>query len=186
MINMKKASMALVVFIFILFTAGASVKLRAEADLSLSGALNIPTAEYLENIGGPRPGFSAAADLNAGVKINNLSVTAGASVFFSSRTQTYQNLSLKGFTAFGPNIKVLYGFPSSRFTVSLKTRMLFCRFLNSQDDFLTFSTEAALGYRIGNPDKDFFSILVPVNMTYRKDVLSFSLGVGVSFFGEGR
>lgn len=183
---MRKTFFIIILLVLTVFSASSSAKFKAEAEAAVTGTLNIPTADYLNNVGGTRAGLSVLTDVDAGIKINNLSVTAGISVFLNSRTQAYHNLCLKGFIAYGPNLKLLYSFPSSRFTASLKARMLFCSYFNSQDEFLAFTAETAVGYRLGNLDKDYLSLIFPINMTYRKDILGLSFGVGLSVHGGGR
>ncbi len=183
---MKRITLIIILLFSLLFSAAADVHFKAEGDIGLTGTLNIPTADYLNNVGGARAGLSVFSDVDLGIRVDNLSVTAGISVFLNSRTQAYHNLCLKGFVAYGPNLKLLYSFPSSRFTASLKARMLFCSYFNSQDEFLAFTAETAVGYRLGNPDKDYLSLIFPINMTYRKDILGLSFGVGLSVHGGGR
>lgn len=155
----------------------ASVSYSFVTDAAVYGTLNNPTADYLESVGTARPSLTVSADINPlGIRTGNLQFSVGASVFANSRTPTYHNQYLKGFNSYGPNIKVLYDFPSSKISASLRTRLLFCTLNNSHDEFAAFSAEASVLYHIGN--RGSYSVFVPINLTIRKDILGISGGIG--------
>ncbi len=176
---MKKTTVLIFIFAILTSCVFASTSYSFVMDAAAYGTLNNPTADYLESAGSMRPSYTVSVDINpVGITTDNLQFSAGVSFLYNSRTPTYQNLYLKGFSSFGPDIKVLYAFEDSKLSASLKGRLLFCTHLNSQDEFAAVSAEAAVGYSFGK--KEAVSLVVPVNMIIRKDILSIGGGVGVN------
>ncbi|MCR4675908.1 MAG: hypothetical protein K5634_01600 [Sphaerochaetaceae bacterium] len=177
-----KKPLIIVLLVLTALTPVFALSWHFEADVAACGVLNVPTADYLKETLDKNlisAGFTADAN-PVGLKFTNLSISGGVSLQYTTKTAAYHNVCLKAVFAYGPDIKITYNFPGSRFSAALKGRMLFCNYINSQDKFLAFNAEAILGYRLGDRDKGIITVLLPLSASIRKDILGITAGIGVN------